>query len=141
MNWTLNYYIEVNSELDLDIARDRIVAVLKKEKYQDIKSFYNFVSFDNGFSTKRSVFHTSVKVAKGTFFFKLENVLLNVKFAYKIAYLDLIFVLLGTVLFGYLIKDTFYYFAILAMLGWIYQYVAIRLEADELIGVLRKKQY
>jgi hypothetical protein len=140
MNWTLNHQIEVNSELNLDLAREKIVAFLKKEGYDDIKQYYNFVSFNNGFFTKRSFFGTPVKVAKGTLFFTPENDSVNVKFDYKIAYLDLLFNLLVFALFGYFIKDTFYYFLIFATLSWGYQYVAIRLEADELIGVFRKKQ-
>jgi hypothetical protein len=134
----LKYQLEIKSDFDLDTIRERIVTILKKREYGDVKVFYNMVSFDNAYNFNRWRY-TPVKVEKGTFYLKAENDLVTVQFAYKIPYLNLIFALLGTIVFGIFIDFKFFFLSALAIVGWIFQYVISKLEAKELIAFCQKK--
>jgi hypothetical protein len=134
----LKYQLEIKSDLDLDTVRERIVTILKKREYGDVKVFYNMVSFDNGYIINRWRY-TPVKVQKGTFYLNVENNLVIVQFSYKIAYINLIFALLATVAFGVFVDFKFFFLSALAIVGWIFQYVISKLEAEELIAFCQKK--
>jgi hypothetical protein len=135
----LKYQLEIKSDLDLDTVRERIVTILKKREYGDVKVFYNIVSFDNGYVFRRSFYNSPVKVQNGTFYLKVENDLVIVQLIYKIAYIDLILILFGTITFGIFIDFKFFFLSALAIVGWIFQYIISKLEAEELIAFCQKK--
>jgi hypothetical protein len=134
----LKYQLEIKSDFDIDTLRERIVAILKKREYGDLKVFYNMVSFDNGYIINRWRY-TPVKAQKGTFYLNVENNLVTVQFSYKIAYINLILALLATVAFGVFVDFKFFFLSALAIVGWIFQYIISKLEAKELIAFCRKK--
>jgi hypothetical protein len=137
---TLKKCIEVNSNLGLEIAKERIFNILEKRKYGNIKITYNTISFDNGmtiFGTASK--HRESRVERGTFYFIEERDEISVKLTYEISYMGFLLTLLIGVVFGSLISVNFFFITGFAVILWPFSYLLIKYEAEELISVCQNK--
>lgn len=139
MNWTLSYKLNVVSDFDLETAKDHITTTLKNREYEDIKVFYNLISFSNVYYFRRTLHAKAVKVPEGKFHIAAENDLVKVKFIYHVAILDLIGGITAMSLLGGFIDHKFYLLLIFVIIGWVSNYVLIRLEAAELVAACKVK--
>jgi len=138
---TLKYHIEARSNLHVGLVRESITAILNERKYDNVIVTESTISFNNGFQIIRGTSKDRViRVERGKFNLFEEGSEIKVKLNYEISYTALLVALLISVTTGFLIDSHFFLLTGLAITGWPINYLILKEEAAELIGVCLNKR-
>jgi hypothetical protein len=130
------YEVKLNSEIELNDLKQRIIFILTKRKYKIIRETYNTVAFDNGIFSRKT---WSFKVNQGEFFLIEEDRLVIVNFNYEISYFTCLLGFLGSIFFGVFVSPNFFYLSGISIIFWPIQYFILKSKAEELITVCKAK--